>query len=101
MGLSTRAVAQFTLHPAVVGLLWGAGSPLLVTLDGGVAWTPHGKVADGVERVVRSANAGTGKAMTALVYDSKRSATLVMISADSTGTWHELSSFPGAPCCGG
>ncbi len=101
MGLSTIALASPPDVPRVAGILWGAGSPLLTTLDSGAHWTVRSDVADGVVRIVRSANAGTGQAMAALVWDADRNATLLLLSADSAKTWRELTSFLGAPCCGG
>ena len=101
MGLSTAVVTSPSHFPSAAGVLWGDGSPLLTTLDSGATWTAYAKVADGVVRIVRSASAGTGTAMTALVYDPNRSATLLLLSADGGTKWRELTSFLGLPCCGG
>ena len=87
------------LHADGTGWMWGGGSPLLATPDGGVTWTRL-DVADGNMQTVNGADLLGGGAGLALVWDPARHAALLLHTQDQR-TWTELFAFPGPPCCGG
>jgi photosystem II stability/assembly factor-like uncharacterized protein len=68
--------------------------------DGGGRWIAN-PIADGHARIARSGDAQPDGAVTLLVYDPGRNATLLLRTTDGGATWTELTSFRDLPCCGG
>ncbi len=78
------------------GWMWGTGSPLLATVDGGLSWAVP-DVAEGDPRSVLVADAWGLGAGIRLVIDQDR---FVLNLVTTDGAQAELDAFP-IPCCGG
>jgi hypothetical protein len=88
------AVKGFDMSLAGFGLLWGPDAAPSVTVDGGHTWQPA-SVADGDGRVARGGDVLDGNTGALLVWDQRRSETLVMLTDDRGSSWYELTSLEG------
>jgi hypothetical protein len=88
------AVKGFDMSAGGFGLVWGAGARSSVTRDGGKTWQPS-SVADGEVRVARGGDVLSDTTGALLVWDGRRSRTVVLITRDAGASWSEMTSLAG------
>jgi hypothetical protein len=86
------AVKGFEMSAGGFGLLWGAGASPSVTTDGGVTWGRVDMV-DGEVRVARGGDVLDDVTAALLVWDARRSKTLILITRDAGVSWAEITSL--------
>jgi hypothetical protein len=88
------AVKGFDMSPGGFGLLWGPGAAPSLTTDGGLSWR-RATVADGDLRVARGGDVVNDTTGALLVWDERRSKTLVLVTHDRGSSWSEITSLEG------
>jgi hypothetical protein len=91
---SAGALKGFDMSPGGFGLLWGAGESPSVTRDGGATWRSL-SVADGRARVARGGDVLDDATGALLVWDERRSKTLVLLTRNAGASWSEMTSLEG------
>jgi hypothetical protein len=90
----TGAVKGFDMSTGGFGLLWGAGARPSLTTDGGLTWRSL-DIADGDVRVTRGGDVLDDSTAALLVWDARRSKTLILVTRDAGASWSEMTSLEG------